>query len=123
VILGSIPELPEVDPGLGGLRTIDVYVPTLVLVALIVGGLQAMPPVITGYRERGILRRMSDPGPARPRCCPRRWAERRRGPAVGAALPGDRPARLRRTTAEAGPSATRSRSCSRRHWPRWPWAR
>jgi len=41
------------------MRVIDVYVPTLVLVALIVTGLQAMPPVLTGYRERGILRRMS----------------------------------------------------------------
>src|SRR5690606_16466032 len=30
-----------------------------VLVALIVAGVQAMPPVVTGYRERGILRRMS----------------------------------------------------------------
>ncbi len=30
-----------------------------VLIALIVAGIQAMPPVVTGYRERGILRRMS----------------------------------------------------------------
>ena len=30
-----------------------------VLLALIMAGLQAMPPVLTGYRERGILRRMS----------------------------------------------------------------
>ena len=59
VILGSIPSFRKADPGLGGLRLIDVYVPILVLVALIVTGLQAMPPVITGYRERGILRRMS----------------------------------------------------------------
>jgi hypothetical protein len=59
VILGSIPSFRKPDEGLGGLRLIDVYVPILVLVALIVTGLQAMPPVITGYRERGILRRMS----------------------------------------------------------------
>jgi ABC-2 type transport system permease protein len=59
VILGSIPAFRKVDPGLGGLRIIDLYVPILVLVALIVTGLQTMPPVITGYRERGILRRMS----------------------------------------------------------------
>ncbi|MFG1812778.1 ABC transporter permease [Kribbella sp. NPDC049174] len=59
VILGSIPSFRKVDDGLGGLRLIDVYVPVLVLVALIMTGLQAMPPIITGYRERGILRRMS----------------------------------------------------------------
>jgi ABC-2 type transport system permease protein len=59
VILGSIPSFRKVDPGLGGLRLIDVYVPVLVLVAVIVTGLQTMPPILTGYRERGILRRMS----------------------------------------------------------------
>jgi ABC-2 type transport system permease protein len=59
VILGSIPAFRKADAGLGGLRLIDLYVPVLVLVALIITGLQTMPPVITGYRERGILRRMS----------------------------------------------------------------
>ncbi|MGC4943817.1 ABC transporter permease [Kribbella sp. DT2] len=57
VILGAIPSFREVNAE--GFRLIDVYVPVLVLVALIVAGLQTMPPVITGYRERGILRRMS----------------------------------------------------------------
>jgi ABC-2 type transport system permease protein len=65
VILGSITSFRKADPGLGGLRLIDVYVPILVLVALIVSSLQAMPPVITGYREHGILRRMSST-PVRP---------------------------------------------------------
>lgn len=59
VILGSIPSFRNASADLGGLRLIDLYVPVLVLVALIVAGLQTMPPVITGYRERGILRRMS----------------------------------------------------------------
>jgi ABC-2 type transport system permease protein len=59
VILGSIPSFRKVDPGLGGVRLIDIYVPVLVLVALIVTGLQTMPPVLTGYREHGILKRMS----------------------------------------------------------------
>ncbi|GAA3087889.1 ABC-2 type transport system permease protein [Kribbella aluminosa] len=58
VILGSIPSFRRVDAGLG-VRLIDLYVPVLVLVGQIVVGLQAMPPIITGYRERGILRRMS----------------------------------------------------------------
>ncbi|MFI0512681.1 ABC transporter permease [Streptomyces sp. WSLK1-5] len=65
VILGSIPSFRHPDPGLGGLRTVDVYVPVAVLLGLIVGGLQSMPQTLTGYRERGILRRMSTT-PVRP---------------------------------------------------------
>ena len=65
VILGSIPAFHEHQAGLGGLRTIDVYVPVTVLLGLIVGGVQAMPQTLTGYREQGILRRMSTT-PVRP---------------------------------------------------------
>ncbi|MDX3800789.1 ABC transporter permease [Streptomyces sp. AK04-3B] len=59
VILGSVPSLRQPSDDLGGLRTVDVYVPVAVLLGLIVGGLQSMPQTLTGYRERGILRRMS----------------------------------------------------------------
>ncbi|NNN32560.1 ABC transporter permease [Streptomyces sp. S3(2020)] len=65
VILGSIPAFHDHEADLGGLRTIDVYVPVAVLLGLIVGGIQAMPQTLTGYRERGILRRMSTT-PVRP---------------------------------------------------------
>ncbi|MEV0093239.1 ABC transporter permease [Streptomyces sp. NPDC050738] len=65
VILGSIPSFRETDASLGGIRLVDAYVPVTVLMAMILAGLQAMPPVITGYRERGILRRMSTT-PVRP---------------------------------------------------------
>ncbi|NEB05768.1 ABC transporter permease [Streptomyces sp. SID13726] len=65
VILGSIPGFRHHEADLGGLRTIDVYVPVAVLLGLIVGGLQSMPQTLTGYRERGILRRMSTT-PVRP---------------------------------------------------------
>ncbi|QGV78401.1 ABC transporter permease [Streptomyces ficellus] len=65
VILGLIPSFREPSDDLGGLRVIDLYVPISVLFALIMSGLQAMPPVLTGYRERGILRRMSTT-PVRP---------------------------------------------------------
>ncbi len=65
VILGSIPGFREHQDDLGGLRTIDVYVPVAVLLGLIVGGLQSMPQTLTGYRERGILRRMATT-PVRP---------------------------------------------------------
>jgi ABC-2 type transport system permease protein len=65
VILGSIPSFRETDASLGGIRLVDAYVPVTVLLSLIMAGLQAMPPLITGYRERGILRRMSTT-PVRP---------------------------------------------------------
>ncbi|MEU9297301.1 ABC transporter permease [Streptomyces sp. NPDC048266] len=65
VILGLIPSFREVSEDLGGRRVIDLYVPVSVLFALIMAGLQAMPPVLAGYRERGILRRMSTT-PVRP---------------------------------------------------------
>ncbi|MFG2576109.1 ABC transporter permease [Streptomyces sp. NPDC048481] len=59
VILGSVPSFRQPSDDLGGLRTVDVYVPVAVLLGLIVGGLQSMPQTLTGYRERGILRRMA----------------------------------------------------------------
>ncbi|MFD9031902.1 ABC transporter permease [Streptomyces sp. NPDC059567] len=65
VILGLIPSFREVSEDLGGRRVIDLYVPVSVLFAMIMAGLQAMPPVLAGYRERGILRRMSTT-PVRP---------------------------------------------------------
>ncbi|MER5877446.1 ABC transporter permease [Streptomyces sp. NPDC060235] len=65
VILGSIPSFRQPDPSFGGLRPIDAYVPVAVLLGLIVGCLQSMPQSLTGYRERGILRRMSTT-PVRP---------------------------------------------------------
>ncbi|NBE51343.1 ABC transporter permease [Streptomyces boluensis] len=65
VVFGSIPSFREADPDLGGLRLIDAYVPVVILTSLVLSGLQAMPPVLTGYRERGILRRMSTT-PVRP---------------------------------------------------------
>ncbi|HBF81467.1 MAG TPA: hypothetical protein DD420_16510 [Streptomyces sp.] len=58
-ILGLIPSFRADDEALGGRSVIDLYVPVAVLLAMIMAGLQAMPPVLTGYRERGILRRMS----------------------------------------------------------------
>ncbi len=62
---GLIPEYREVDPGLGGNRIIDVYVPGVVLVAIITASLLSMPGALATYRERGILRRMRTT-PARP---------------------------------------------------------
>ncbi|CAM5497205.1 MULTISPECIES: ABC transporter permease [Streptomyces] len=64
-ILGAVPAFREHQDGLGGLRIVDTYVPVTVLVGMIVAGVQAMPVGLTGYREQGILRRMSTT-PVRP---------------------------------------------------------
>ncbi len=62
---GLIPTYREIEPGLGGNRIIDFYVPSVVLVALIMASLLSMPGALTTYRERGILRRLRTT-PARP---------------------------------------------------------
>ncbi|ONK14893.1 ABC transporter permease [Streptomyces sp. MP131-18] len=64
-ILGCVPAFREADEDLGGQRLIDAYVPVAVLIAVIVASIQAMPPILTTYREMGILRRMSTT-PVRP---------------------------------------------------------
>ncbi|ELS56656.1 ABC transporter permease [Streptomyces viridochromogenes] len=64
-ILGAVPAFREPQDGLGGLRIVDTYVPVTVLVGMIVAGVQAMPAGLTGYREHGILRRLSTT-PVRP---------------------------------------------------------
>ncbi|MFF5894580.1 ABC transporter permease [Streptomyces argenteolus] len=65
VILGFVPAFAEPQDDLAGRRVIDLYVPVSILLAMIMAGLQAMPPVLTSYRERGVLRRMSTT-PVRP---------------------------------------------------------
>jgi ABC-2 type transport system permease protein len=58
-VLGAVPAFREAQDDLGGLRVVDTYVPVTVLVGMIVAGVQSMPVGLTGYRELGILRRMS----------------------------------------------------------------
>lgn len=57
-ILGAVPSFREPDPSIGGQSAIDLYVPVSVLLSMIMAGLMAMPPVMGGYRERGVLRRL-----------------------------------------------------------------
>ena len=58
IILGSVPALRKPDPGLGGLRGIDVYAPIIVAMAIAMFSLSSLPQQFASYRERGILRRM-----------------------------------------------------------------
>lgn len=50
---------------LGGLRVIDVYVPTMAVFSLVIVGINALPPNLGNDRERGVLRRLATT-PARP---------------------------------------------------------
>jgi ABC-2 type transport system permease protein len=51
------PHLP--DPAIGGKRFIDLLVPSMVVISLASLGISTMPARLVGYREKGVLRRMS----------------------------------------------------------------
>jgi ABC-2 type transport system permease protein len=60
VALGQIPTLRTPDPTFGGQRFIDAQLPAqMVLLALLTISFTSLPTVLTTYRERGVLRRMS----------------------------------------------------------------
>lgn len=59
LVLGAIPALRTPDPNFGGLRFIDGYVSTLVVIALAFLGLNRLPGTVATYREKGVLRRFS----------------------------------------------------------------
>ncbi|HEU5128517.1 MAG TPA: ABC transporter permease [Glycomyces sp.] len=56
--LGAVPVLREVSDEFGGVRFIDYYAPSLLVMVVSVIGLTSMPSIVATYRERGILRRM-----------------------------------------------------------------
>lgn len=58
IVLGAIPPFREPNPDTG-VRTIDLYVPILVAMAIAMFALSGLPNQLASYRERGILRRIS----------------------------------------------------------------
>lgn len=56
----------EPDPSLGGLRWIDTFAPSMVVMTLAVLGVNTLPGRLVKYREKGVLRRLSTT-PASPR--------------------------------------------------------
>ncbi len=58
VVLGFVPDFTEPDEALGGQRVIDLYASVVVLLAMIMAAVMAMPTVVAGYRESGVLRRL-----------------------------------------------------------------
>jgi ABC-2 type transport system permease protein len=68
VIFGAIPAFRKpVSSSLPGVSVLDSYVPILLAFVLAMIALNVLPPVLAGYREKGVLRRLSTTpvGPAR----------------------------------------------------------
>jgi ABC-2 type transport system permease protein len=60
VIFGAIPGFRSpVSPDLPGVSILDAYVPILFAFVLAMLALNVVPPVLAGYREKGILRRLA----------------------------------------------------------------
>lgn len=57
-VLGAVPSFREPTADLGGLRVIDLYVPTMILMSMIMAAIMSMPAVVWAYREAGVLRRL-----------------------------------------------------------------
>lgn len=58
IILGSIPAVRRPSAGLGGLSFFQLYQPILVFFAITLLAMQALPDVLTRYREMGVLKRL-----------------------------------------------------------------
>src|ERR1700743_106848 len=58
IILGSIPAVRKPSASLGGLSFFQIYQPILVFFAITLLAMQALPDVLTRYREMGVLKRL-----------------------------------------------------------------
>ena len=58
-ILGAIPAFRDPKQGVDGVTVIALYTNIVVITSMVMASLQSLPAVLTGYRERGILRRIS----------------------------------------------------------------
>jgi ABC-2 type transport system permease protein len=58
IILGSIPAVRKPSASFGGLSFFQVYQPILVFFAITLLAVQALPDVLTRYREMGVLKRL-----------------------------------------------------------------
>jgi ABC-2 type transport system permease protein len=57
--IGSVPILREPAAEFGGVRFVDTFAPTTLILGMAVLGVQHLPSVLATYRESGVLRRMS----------------------------------------------------------------
>lgn len=59
VVLGVVPATRHAQPSFGGLSPLQVYVPILMMYVFVMTAVNLLPAVLTGYREKGVLRRLS----------------------------------------------------------------
>jgi ABC-2 type transport system permease protein len=67
IVFGNLSYFNKPKAILGGLTILDTYVPILITFVIGMLALNVLPPVLAGYREKGILRRLQTTpvGPAR----------------------------------------------------------
>jgi hypothetical protein len=67
IIIGCIPFFNQPRAAYGGATFLDIYVPIMVAFSAALLSLTALPMMLAGYRERGVLRRLQTTpiGPAR----------------------------------------------------------
>lgn len=58
-ILGAIPSFRDPAKGVDGVALVALYTNIVILTSMAMAALQGLPSVLTTYRERGILRRIS----------------------------------------------------------------
>ena len=58
LIIGLVPGYRTPEDDLGGQRVVDLYATVCAVLAMIMAAIMAMPPVVAGYRESGVLRRL-----------------------------------------------------------------
>lgn len=58
VIFGSIPSFNRPKQVFGGMTELAIYVPVLIAFVIAMLSLNALPPGLAAYRERGVLRRL-----------------------------------------------------------------
>lgn len=59
IIFGNIDGMVKPDPRWNGLRFIDYFAPSMVVITVAVLALQSMPAYVATYREKGVLKRLS----------------------------------------------------------------
>lgn len=58
-VMGLIPALTEPSEEFGGIRFIDYFAPSIIVITLAMIALQVVPNTLAAYREQGVMRRLS----------------------------------------------------------------
>ncbi|MFC1441397.1 ABC transporter permease [Streptacidiphilus sp. N1-10] len=59
VVLGIVPGTRHASRSFGGLSPLQVYVPILMMYVFLMAAVNMLPAVLSSYREKGVLRRLS----------------------------------------------------------------